>query len=460
MAAIGDVDDAKAYFSCPICASFVWLCPRAMYAYRCSYTEPSATLELDLDVVDWHDYYWGYTLSSRHKRRSILCPLPLRITDRVPQELFESIIDWLAGDERDLYNCALVCHAWYPRSTMLLYKRVYVHPGTYDSLARFALHSPRAREYLERTRVLAVCECVVDVHYEEEEEEEADGGPPYDHFTPMLPLVLGRVLPHLQCLSLHDCWYLPCHPGFVTCIAAWRELSHLQLYRCHLSLEDFRRVVLALPNLRDLLISGNLFVSTGARVHAGTAVVGHVAAPRLRSLAVEVSVREAAGAVLEWLAASRVCCQMEMLYLWDRPMLSGPDVWTSVATLVRAAGNSLKALLLATHVAMIGACSLRLSAAGSLMHRRFAPLTLDCSLIVCAPCLVHLKLTVLCETSEVPSRELAGTFATLLTEIASAQLRTLEVTVLVKIDGTINSSAWVADLSESTDVGVLHALAG
>ena len=94
------------------------------------------------------------------------------------------------------------------------------------------------------------------------------------------------------------------------------------------------------------------------------------------------------------------------------------------------------------------------------MHRRFAPLTLDCSLIVCAPCLVHLKLTVLCETSEVPSRELAGTFATLLTEIASAQLRTLEVTVLVKIDGTINSSAWVADLSESTDVGVLHALAG
>ena len=473
MAAIDDVDDPQAYsVSCPTCSSFIELCPRSRsmdpYNHTGSYTGSLAALNPDPNVVDWHDYYWGYTLSSRHKRRTILRPLPLRITDRVPQELFENIIDGLVSDARDLYNCALVCHAWYPRSTMRLYERVYVHPYGYDGLARFALRNPRARVYLERTRVLAMCECAVwnlKPHKQGDADEEARSTPHNWHFTPTLPLVLGRALPHLQCLSFDRGLRPPYHSSFFTCIAAWREVRHLELSGCRLSVADFRRIVLALPNLRHLHIPNISLVSTGARVHAGTAVAACVAAPRLRSLAVMVLDRGATQAILEWLAASRVCCQMEVLDLWDKPMPWVPDLWTSIAALVRAAGKSLKALLLAGsyRAAITGACPLRFSAAGSLMHQRFAPpLTLDHSqLIAYAPCLVYLRLPVACQNSKMPSRGLADIFETLLTEIASAQLRTLEVTVdFVQFgDIPINSSACIADLSESMDVGALHALA-
>jgi len=46
----------------------------------------------------------GYTVS----------PLPLGISKRIPQELYERFIEHLNDDRVSLARCSLVCRAWWP----------------------------------------------------------------------------------------------------------------------------------------------------------------------------------------------------------------------------------------------------------------------------------------------------------------------------------------------------------
>ncbi|EPS93763.1 hypothetical protein FOMPIDRAFT_1055704 [Fomitopsis schrenkii] len=62
---------------------------------------------VDPDAINWNDVYWGYE-SNRSERRMIVRPLPRSITDRIPLELVEHILDSLRWETRDLYNCALL----------------------------------------------------------------------------------------------------------------------------------------------------------------------------------------------------------------------------------------------------------------------------------------------------------------------------------------------------------------
>ncbi|KAH9921140.1 uncharacterized protein B0H18DRAFT_836204, partial [Fomitopsis serialis] len=143
-------------------------------------------------------------------------------------------------DRRDLYNCALVCRAWHHRSQALLYFRVFLADAeAYDSLARFAIQSPRSSRYLSSTRMLEIHSAYT------------------ASICPCSPLVLGRSMPHLQCLSLRNCLHPPYHDSFVTFMSQFTAVQHLWLDNFELkSFADFRRIICSLPRLRDLHLAG------------------------------------------------------------------------------------------------------------------------------------------------------------------------------------------------------------
>lgn len=64
-------------------------------------------------------------------------PLPKAITDRIPLELNEMIIDDLAHDLHTLTSCALVCRAWLPRSRLHIFYAIVLEEGNFDQF--FAL---------------------------------------------------------------------------------------------------------------------------------------------------------------------------------------------------------------------------------------------------------------------------------------------------------------------------------
>ena len=60
---------------------------------------------VDSTGFDWNNYYWGHMRSGeRDQRRTIIRPLPPSITDRIPIEVCERILDMLKGEELDLYK--------------------------------------------------------------------------------------------------------------------------------------------------------------------------------------------------------------------------------------------------------------------------------------------------------------------------------------------------------------------
>ncbi|EPT02292.1 hypothetical protein FOMPIDRAFT_160398 [Fomitopsis schrenkii] len=106
------------YTGCPQCTA----CREYLHSFGRIRPLPSdAVLAVDPDGIDWNYHYWGYSLGSRSKRRTIVRPLPRSITNRIPLELFEHILDFLRWHTLDLYNCTLVCSAWHRYSQRLLY---------------------------------------------------------------------------------------------------------------------------------------------------------------------------------------------------------------------------------------------------------------------------------------------------------------------------------------------------
>ncbi|KAH0583500.1 hypothetical protein H2248_009127 [Termitomyces sp. 'cryptogamus'] len=54
--------------------------------------------------------------------------LPISLSQEIPQELYERIIDHLHNDIMSLLACSLVCRAWVPASRYHLFKHCVVHP--------------------------------------------------------------------------------------------------------------------------------------------------------------------------------------------------------------------------------------------------------------------------------------------------------------------------------------------
>jgi hypothetical protein len=84
--------------------------------------------------------------------------LPLRIM-KLPQELFDIIIDNLNDCPRTLHNCALVCRSWVHLSRRHLFRRIVLYPPRCRGLShcwrlhRLLLRSPHIATYIQELKV-------------------------------------------------------------------------------------------------------------------------------------------------------------------------------------------------------------------------------------------------------------------------------------------------------------------
>ena len=111
--------DPAPYMGCPHCTRAWEFFPGPL--------SPEAAPEKNPDGFDWNMYYWGDNSPRREQpaeRKTIRRPLPHSITNRIPLEVYEHIIHFLAGMHAPPYSCALVCHAWYHISQKLVYPHI------------------------------------------------------------------------------------------------------------------------------------------------------------------------------------------------------------------------------------------------------------------------------------------------------------------------------------------------
>ncbi|KAI0364996.1 hypothetical protein BV20DRAFT_784561 [Pilatotrama ljubarskyi] len=165
--------------------------------------------------------------------------------DDIPMEICEAIIDCVWPDQDTLQRCALICHAWLPRSRYNLYRRVSIRrPEQLSRLSRRLLASLGEADLVQEL-LLA----------------------PLDSFAPMRVVeagltALGRRLPRLEKLFIN----LLIHPGDVpqrnkldlslrlsSHIANFPSLNHVALLNVTLpSFLALARMAVALPHLTSL----------------------------------------------------------------------------------------------------------------------------------------------------------------------------------------------------------------
>ncbi|KAF8066976.1 hypothetical protein FPV67DRAFT_1221856 [Lyophyllum atratum] len=90
-------------------------------------------------------------------RRHQSSPLPRPLTDAIPLEIHEIIIDFLHLDPRSLSACALVCKAWRPASQHHLLHKITIKRHTYRRFLHLLHESPDFRRMVQaRVHTLTV----------------------------------------------------------------------------------------------------------------------------------------------------------------------------------------------------------------------------------------------------------------------------------------------------------------
>ena len=277
------------------------------------------------DSVDPND-------GQRRRAPIVLRPLPHSISNRIPQELIEQIIECLASDATSLCRCALVCRAWYHHSQIFLYSYVEIASRAgYHAIAHFAMQSPRAKQYLVYTRILSVATS----------REDWSRPSAQRNYFPALPLVLGGALPNLQCLGFYNSLYPPYHSTFISLLPRFSEVAHLTLYHFEVcSFMDLRHIVCSFPKLRVLeLMNGNL-VSTQSPM----SITGALHAEktfRINSLTLRDLESPLLSYFANWLLVTNVCSGVTELALTCE---NAGDNRLSVEVILRALGPSLSHL--------------------------------------------------------------------------------------------------------------------
>ncbi|PCH43843.1 hypothetical protein WOLCODRAFT_164773 [Wolfiporia cocos MD-104 SS10] len=193
------------------------------------------------------------TLQEWQERR-ILRPLPSHLTDRIPMEIIDHIINQVAcvewiHDRQDaratLGACSQVCRAWYSQSCAHLYHSMALNGEAFDRLVK-ALKSGDAsmKEQLLRTRELHI---------------HASAAKPYLH---ALPYGLSRHAPNLIRLNIYCA---PDHPElklgrdfFILLPVVGARVTNLKLHELQWNnFGDFRRFINSFPRLEELQLSHN-----------------------------------------------------------------------------------------------------------------------------------------------------------------------------------------------------------
>ncbi|KAH9913417.1 uncharacterized protein B0H18DRAFT_176291 [Fomitopsis serialis] len=167
------------------------------------------------------------------------------LSNRIPMEVYENVIEHM--DQCTLYSSALVCQAWNPRASYLLYLTILITSrASYDLLVKQLRTSPRVQRWLQSTRQVALGE-----HWT-------------DSVTPFLdafPLVFGHACPALQGLNIGYVLRPNMHPTFHVALRQLQHLVSLRLHHVDLSNStQLRRIVCAFPCLKELALDAVLLL--------------------------------------------------------------------------------------------------------------------------------------------------------------------------------------------------------
>ena len=276
---------------------------------------------------DWNKYYWGtdWPKNQPAERKTIRRPLPHSITNRIPLEVYEHIIHFLAGHRRSLYFCALVHRAWYHLSQKLLYPMVKISQQShFDAVVRNRCTSSSV------TRALYL-------------DLDEDSMTSSKHGIKTLPMVASKELVHqLQCLLIQS-FKVPYNRNIAMFMSRFSRLSHLSLWSFTLySFEDLRRIICALPGLLDLTLSNGDAASGSPSHHEGPGFTPRNS-PRLR----KISLRQMKSGIMapfsQWLASTDVCSTCTELVI-DFGHLASDDWSTWVPRVLEHIGCTLESL--------------------------------------------------------------------------------------------------------------------
>ncbi|KAH9913418.1 uncharacterized protein B0H18DRAFT_1126281 [Fomitopsis serialis] len=167
--------------------------------------------------------------------------LPLHLSDRIPLEVFEDIVDYMPIST--LLDAVLVCRAWHSRASRRLYSTVVIKSRTqYDLLVEQSRTSPRVKQWLTTTRDLIVL-----CSYNSKREGIT--------FLNSLPLVFAHTLPALRVLDIRRMLCYNMHPTFYHALRCFTHIMSLRLDDAVLgNVAQLRRIVCAFPHLEDLAL--------------------------------------------------------------------------------------------------------------------------------------------------------------------------------------------------------------
>ncbi|KAH9926787.1 uncharacterized protein B0H18DRAFT_332855 [Fomitopsis serialis] len=242
-------------------------------------------------------------------------PLATDISDRIPIEIYEKIIEHM--DRSTLPNASLVSRAWYPRATFQLYHTIVIaRRARYDLLVEQLRTSSRVQRWLQSTHKVVL-------GYDTRGQPWFRAGIP---FLDAFPLVFGHACPSLQVLDIR--WILRpnMHPTFHRALRQFQHITALRLHHIELSnIAQLRRIVHAVMSLEELVLDNlslsqpQLPDSAGARFQddpfRGPCNI------RLKRLRVEANDNrhiKAFGRIAYWLACSGICSSLiELVTFFD-----------------------------------------------------------------------------------------------------------------------------------------------
>ena len=182
---------------------------------------------------------------------------------RVPVEVTEHIINFLAWDVKTLRSCALVCRSWNPRSRYHLFYSISVTPyynRTPYALVNLFQSHPEIPSWVHSVTVY----CCTSVY----------SGPIKYELGSVHDVAVICLLPYLLHLTrwrfknLHEGRYgadqFAFRPTGLMCLARYSCIESLQIENCWLRRVDLSRIVSSFPRLKNLYcaIDNREFVST------------------------------------------------------------------------------------------------------------------------------------------------------------------------------------------------------
>ncbi|TFY68173.1 hypothetical protein EVJ58_g1153 [Rhodofomes roseus] len=299
----------------------------------------NADNDLRLERLNTYNGLWRVMMP----RRSLDGSLPHNLSDRIPLEIIESIIDCMV--QTTLVPTAQVCRAWYPRAMYNLYSAIRLQSRRcYNLLVQQVRTSPRVKQRLATTDGLIVRHFM---------KRKGDTIP----FLDALPLVLADALSSLRVLSIEGGLRAAMHPTFYLGLLQFKHIVSLRLCSIRLSnIKQLQQIVYACPHVAELGLHHVTLMKTGP-VGRGSSRPAHIrsrteSTTSLRRLDIkamdgfqhETEYLMTSVSIIDWLVSSTICTSLRDLE-WDVGNLAGMAragiIFKQLDRLLEATGTSL-----------------------------------------------------------------------------------------------------------------------